>query len=57
MQSSGIGFGTALFLLFLGLKLGDVIAWSWLWIFAPLWIPLAIFAVVLVVAFFVAMRR
>lgn len=27
-----------LFLVFLGLKLGGVIAWSWLWVTAPLWI-------------------
>lgn len=28
-----------LFLLFLGLKLGNVITWSWWWVFAPIWIP------------------
>jgi hypothetical protein len=38
----GIGFGGALFLLFLGLKLGGVIAWSWWWVLAPIWIPLLI---------------
>ena len=26
-----------LFLLFLGLKLGGVITWSWWWVTAPLW--------------------
>jgi hypothetical protein len=31
-----------LFVLFLGLKLGNVIQWSWWWVFAPLWIPLLI---------------
>ena len=30
-----------LFLLFLGLKLTGEIAWSWVWICAPLWIPAA----------------
>lgn len=29
-----------MFLLFLGLKLGNVIDWSWWWVFAPLWIPI-----------------
>ena len=29
-------------LVFLILKLCDVIAWSWWWIFSPLWIPAAI---------------
>ena len=41
----GIGFGTMLFLIFLVLKLTNVIAWSWWWITAPLWIP-AIFILV-----------
>jgi len=31
-----------LFLLFIGLKLGNVIDWSWWWVFAPLWVPFAI---------------
>ena len=28
-----------LFVIFLILKLADVIAWSWWWVTAPLWIP------------------
>jgi len=36
-----------LFTLFLGLKLGNVIQWSWWWVFAPLWIPLLIGFVIL----------
>lgn len=38
-----------LFLLFLGLKLTGVIAWSWWWVTAPLW---GAFVVVIVVMFF-----
>lgn len=34
-----IGFCSLLFLLFLTLKLTSVIAWSWWWVAAPLWIP------------------
>jgi hypothetical protein len=37
-----VGFTGLLFLLFLGLKLGGVIAWSWVWVTAPLWIPIAL---------------
>ncbi len=33
---------TLLFLTFLVLKLCGVITWSWWWIFAPLWIPIAV---------------
>jgi len=35
-----ITFTSLLFLLFLGLKLTGYITWSWIWIAAPLWIPL-----------------
>lgn len=38
----GIGFGGLLALLFIGLKLGGVITWSWWWVLAPLWIPIAL---------------
>lgn len=44
--------GLILFVVFLVLKLTGVITWSWLWVTAPLWIPLALaFAVLLVGAF------
>lgn len=48
-SSGGIGFGGALFLLFLGLRLAGVIDWPWVWVFAPIWIPLALVAVGLLV--------
>lgn len=41
----GVGFLGLLFLLFLGLKLGNVIDWSWWWVFAPIWIPVVLFLV------------
>jgi hypothetical protein len=52
-SNNGIGFFTLLGLLFIGLKLGGVIAWSWLWVLAPLWMPLAlaIILILLVAAF------
>jgi len=31
-----------MFLIFLTLKLTGVIAWSWWWVTAPLWMPVAI---------------
>jgi hypothetical protein len=40
--SNGIGFGTVLFLVFLVLKLTDNIDWSWWWVTSPLWIPLTL---------------
>ena len=44
-SSGGIGFAGALTLLFIGLKLGGVITWSWAWVLSPLWIGLALFLV------------
>lgn len=37
-----VGFLPLLAILFIGLKLGGVIAWSWLWVLSPLWIPILI---------------
>lgn len=54
-SSSGIGFGGALAILFIGLKLTDNIDWSWWWVLSPLWIGLGIVAVVLLIAVIVAM--
>lgn len=45
-RSGGIGFLGLLGLLFIGLKLGGVIEWSWLWVLCPLWAPLAIVAAI-----------
>lgn len=42
-RSGGIGFFGLLSLILIGLKLaevGAVASWSWLWVLAPLWLPL-----------------
>ncbi len=55
--SSGVGFTGLLFLVFLVLKLTDVIDWSWWWVTAPLWVPAAIFLLVAVIWFLLWCRR
>ena len=35
-------FPTLLTIAFIVLKLCNIIAWSWWWVLAPLWIPVAI---------------
>ncbi len=50
----GTSFLNLLFLVFLVLKLTNVITWSWLWVTAPLWMPIAVVIGCLVVAFVVA---
>lgn len=42
-----MGFVEAIFIVFLILKLCGVIAWSWWWVTAPLWIAAIIDIVVL----------
>lgn len=36
---SGVGVLDLLLVLFIGLKLAEVITWSWWWVMSPLWIP------------------
>jgi hypothetical protein len=36
-----IGLATIIFINFLILKLTSVIDWSWIWVLAPVWIPVA----------------
>ena len=45
--SSGISLCSLLTVLFVGLKLCDIINWSWWWVLAPLWGPFAIAFVVM----------
>lgn len=40
--SKGIGFLGLLAIAFIVLKLVGVISWSWLWVLSPLWIPIVI---------------
>ena len=41
-RTQGMKFTTILFLVFLVLKLTNVISWSWWWVTAPLWAGFAI---------------
>lgn len=49
-STGGIGFGGLLTILFVGLKLTHYIAWSWLWVLCPLWIPLGLMGIILIIA-------
>lgn len=61
VNGSGAGLGGLLFVVFLVLKLTGVVAWSWWWVTAPLWLPLIIvlgfLAVLLVIARIVGSRK
>ena len=46
-SSSGIGFAGLLTIVFIVLKLVNVIDWSWLWVLSPLWIGVVFWVVVI----------
>lgn len=50
-SSGGIGFAGLLAVLFIGLKLGGVIAWSWWWVLSPIWLPITVVLSVIVAGF------
>ena len=50
MEKGGISFSGLLFIILLVLKLVKVISISWVWVFAPLWIPLGIGLILLIIA-------
>ena len=52
----GIGFGGALLLVFITLKLCGTIGWSWWWVLSPLWIAGLIFLVALMVIILLELR-
>ena len=59
-SSGGIGFGTALLLIFIVLKLIGTIDWSWVWVLSPLWISFAIGVIALLIyvtAMFISFRK
>ena len=42
VNNNGCGFLGLLTLLFIGLKLGGVIQWSWWWVLSPLWFSFSV---------------
>jgi energy-coupling factor transporter transmembrane protein EcfT len=40
---AGLSFSSVLTLIFVIAKLMGALNWSWLWVFCPLWLPLAVF--------------
>jgi len=54
VKQNSIGFLGLLTIAFIVLKLMGYIAWSWLWVLSPLWIPFAIIFVGFVVFMIIA---
>lgn len=53
--AGGFPFLSILTLIFITLKLIGVITWSWWWVLAPLWIPLALVAAIFIAIMLVAL--
>lgn len=51
-QSTGLSFCSILTLIFITLKLCNIIHWSWWWVLSPLWLG-AIFTILLCVILFI----
>ena len=49
VSGGGASFTTILGIVFIILKLTGVISWSWLWVLAPFWIPLALVVFILII--------
>lgn len=56
-RSGGMGLLSGMFLLFLGLKLSNIIKWSWLWVTAPLWAGLALMLIIGMIAVIVILIK
>ena len=55
-SSSGVTFAGLLTVLFIGLKLGGIINWSWWWVLSPIWISI-IFVIMVVVITLIALSK
>lgn len=54
-STSGIGFPGLLTIVFITLKLCQVIDWSWWWVLCPIWIPVVLLGILLMLYLVVAM--
>lgn len=48
-SSSGVGFFSLLTIVFIVLKLCNVIDWAWVWVLSPIWISAILAVVVLII--------
>ena len=57
VNSGGVGFLGLLTILFIGLKLTGYIAWSWIWVLSPIWIPLVLVIAIVIGYLIFALKR
>ena len=54
---SGINFFELLGVVFIVLRLCGVIGWPWVWVLAPIWVPIGLWLLAVLIAFIVAARK
>lgn len=54
-KAKGIGFSGILGLIFITLKLCNVINWSWWWVLLPIYLPIPIFIIMFIVGVFIGL--
>jgi len=52
-RSGGIGFVGVLTIVFIVLKLTNLIDWSWWWVLSPIWISVVISVIIVAVAYMI----
>lgn len=57
VKNEGIGFFSALTLIFITLKLTGNIEWSWVWVLAPLWATVLLIVLLLLIVFIVSKAK
>lgn len=51
-----VSFTDMMTLMFIGLKLGHVINWSWVWVLAPTWISLIVGGIIIGLVFLITRK-
>lgn len=54
MKETGLSLTTVLLIIFIVLKLVGSIAWSWWWVLAPLWAPVAFWLIIIFIGLIIA---
>lgn len=55
-NAGGGWFLSALAIVFIVLKLLGKITWSWVWVLSPIWIPLVLFTIALIIVYLLFKR-
>jgi hypothetical protein len=54
---ANISFSDLLLLLFVALKLTNVISWSWFWVLSPIWITVGVVIIVAIIAGIISVTK